>query len=284
MNEQTLLDQIYKTNVPSDDVLIGPGDDMAFVSFKSDGLLCGVDQLIVGRHVVEDTAPELIGRKAIARCFSDLAAMGGVPTASLMTAALPAGTNHDWAMSVFEGARVAAKEWGGPIVGGDIASTILGTPPIFSVTAFGYTPYTAIQRHAANVGDVVYVTGSIGNSLANHHLTFVPRIQEAQSLLQSIKINTMIDISDGLGIDGSRLTNDRTQIVIDTSSIPLREGASIPLALSDGEDYELLFTSSDKPPTELATPIGFVQSREEKQPKVITTQGDDISSCGWVHE
>ena len=284
MNESSLLQQIYRSSASSDEfVLIGPGDDMALLSFGWDNLLCGVDQLIIGRHVSKDTSPELIGRKAIARCFSDIAAMGGTPVGSLMTAALPPDTDDTWTMAVFESASMVAGQWGGPIIGGDIATSEKVAPPIFTVTAFGTMHTTAIKRHNAQVGDVIYVTGTIGNSIESHHLTFIPRITEAKTLIDTIEINTMIDISDGLGQDASHLATDRAQLVIDTSLIPLREGATLPNALSDGEDYELLFTSAMKPPKDLTTAIGFVQQREPNQPPVITTDGEDISHCGWTH-
>jgi len=283
MNETSLLQQIYKMSEPTTSILIGPGDDMALLSFEHDNLLCGVDQLIVGRHVTKETPPELIGRKAVARCFSDIAAMGGEPVGSLMTAALPPETDDEWAMAVFRGAKEAAMKWGGPIIGGDIASTNENSRPLFTVTAFGTVPTTAVERNNAQVGDVIYVTGTIGNSIESHHLTFIPRITEAKTLIDTIEINTMIDISDGLGQDASHLATDRAQLVIDTSLIPLREGAILPNALSDGEDYELLFTSAMKPPEDITTAIGFVQQREVNQPPVITTDGEDISHCGWTH-
>ena len=284
MNESLLLQQIYKMSEPTTSILIGPGDDMALLSYEHDNLLCGVDQLIVGRHVTKETPPELIGRKAVARCFSDIAAMGGEPVGSLMTAALPPETDDVWAIAVFHGAKEAAMKWGGPIIGGDIASTNENSQPLFTVTAFGTVPITAIERNTAQVGDVVYVTGQIGNSFEAHHLSFVPRIEEAKLLIDAIQINTMIDISDGLGQDASHLAMDKTQLVIDTTLIPLRSGATLPEAISDGEDYELLFTSSMKPPENLATAIGFVQQRDPNQPAVITTKGEDISMCGWVHK
>ncbi|HJN72172.1 MAG TPA: thiamine-phosphate kinase [Phycisphaerales bacterium] len=284
MNERALLEHIYQTSTESDSVLIGPGDDMALLQFDSDKLLCGVDQLIIGRHISKDTQPELIGRKAVARCFSDIAAMGGIPAGSLMTAALPSDTDNAWVIRVFQGARDAAEEWGGPIIGGDIASTQETSKPMFTVTTFGTVPSTAIQRNNAQIGDVVYVTGEIGNSLASHHLSFTPRIAEAQKLIESIEINTMIDISDGLGQDASHLASTNTQLVIDAAMIPLREGATIPKAFSDGEDYELLFTSTMKPPEDIATAIGFVQRRTNEEPKVVTTKGEDITMFGWMHE
>ena len=92
------------------------------------------------------------------------------------------------------------------------------------------------------------------------------------------------DASDGLGQDASHLASTNTQLVIDAAMIPLREGATIPKAFSDGEDYELLFTSTMKPPEDIATAIGFVQRRTNEEPKVVTTKGEDISMFGWMHE
>ena len=74
---------------------------------------------------------------------------------------------------------------------------------------------------------------------------------------------------------------DNVQIVIDPELLPLRDGATIHGAINDGEDYELLFTSAIEPPKHLATVIGRVQRGEKS---VVTTDGKDISSCGWVHE
>ncbi len=284
MKESSLLQQIYKKSTNDDLILIGPGDDMALLEFEPNTLLCGVDQLIVGKHVTIDTPPKLIGRKAVARCFSDVAAMGGIPVGSLMTAALPLSTDEAWAMAVFDGAREHAAKWGGPIVGGDIASSAENAQPMFSVTTFGTIPTTAIKRNNAQVDDVIYVTGKIGNSIENHHLHFTPRINEAQMLINSIKISSMIDISDGLGQDASHLATNKTQLVINPTMVPLRKGAILPSAFSDGEDYELLFTSAMKPSENLATPIGFVQHRNANEPKVITTSGEDISNLGWSHE
>ncbi len=140
----------------------------------------------------------------------------------------------------------------------------------------------AITRIGAQAGDYVCVTGELGNSIADHHITFTPRIAEAQELLQLLgkSLHSMIDISDGLGKDASHLASETLQLVINTELLPLRKGATIVNAISDGEDYELLFTSESKPPSRLATVIGKVQLGE---PKVITTTDEDISSFGWNH-
>ena len=211
----------------------------------------------------------------------NIAAMAARPVGSLMTACVPPETPNSWCESVFYGANKAADQWGGPIFGGDIASA--DGPPIFTVTALATPPISGgILRTGAQENDYVCVTGELGNSIAGHHLTFTPRIAEAQKLLQILgkSLHSMIDISDGLGIDASHLANETLQLVINTELLPLRKGATIVNAISDGEDYELLFTSESKPPSDLATVIGKVQIGE---PKVITTTDEDISSFGWNH-
>jgi thiamine-monophosphate kinase len=289
VKEFELLNEIYARSMElSDSITLGPGDDMGEIVVGEEQLLVAVDQLVIGRHVTPDTAPKLIGRKAIARCFSDIAAMAGSPIGSLMTACLPTDSsnyNTSWAMSVFEGAREVAKEWGGPIFGGDIAMCD-DAPPIFSVTAVASPPISgSIKRGGAREGDFVCVTGKLGNSQASHHLNFTPRINEAQALVHELQdhIHAMIDISDGLGRDASHLASDELQIVIDTVLIPCRDGATIEQAICDGEDYELLFTTSHVPSNDLVTVIGKVVKRSSYSPRVIDDRGVDISAMGWEH-
>ena len=280
MNERELLQSIYKNASQSSAVRLGPGDDMGELMIGNQRILCAVDQLIVGKHVTLETPPTQIGRKAIARCFSDIAAMGAIPVGSLMTACLPSEVTNSWCNEVFSGANDAAEKWGGPIFGGDIASTD-GTA-VFTVTAIATPGTQLVLRTGAQDGDYVCVTGELGNSIAGHHLSFTPRINEAQELIKTLgnDLHSMTDISDGLGQDASHLASESLQLVIDTDLLPLREGASIEGAICDGEDYELLFTCTVKPPSHLATVIGRVELGEGA---VLTTAGNDISKCGWVH-
>ena len=289
MKEFDLLKQIYASSKgQGNPITIGPGDDMGEIMVTAGKLLVAVDQLVLGRHVAFETAPELIGRKAIARCFSDIAAMAGTPRGSLITACLPSGIpeiDEDVAIRVFNGAREVAALWGGPIFGGDIA-TCDDAPPIFSVTAVASPPESgAIRRIGSQEGDYLCVTGELGNSQESHHLTFTPRIKEAQELNKDLgdHLHAMIDVSDGLGRDASHLASDDLQLVIDTASIPLRGGASIEQALSEGDDYELLFTTSKLPEHELVSVIGRVVSRTTGSQSVINEHGDDLSTMGWEH-
>ena len=290
MHELDLLQSIYHNASLTNSITIGPGDDMGEIIIGNERILSAVDHLIIGRHVTAETPPESIGRKAIARCFSDISAMGATPVGSLMTACLPNDISNTWCENVFRGANTIATEWGGPIFGGDIA--VSDGPAVFTVTALAIPPTQgAILRTGAKAGDHVCVTGELGNSISGHHLTFTPRIEEAKELISLLgtSLHSMIDISDGLGQDASHLASDKLQLIIDTATLPLRSGADIESAISDGEDYELLFTCSEIPPSHLATVIGTVSTYSKNKEtrgkeKVITTDGRDISNCGWVHE
>ncbi|MBC8309219.1 MAG: thiamine-monophosphate kinase [Phycisphaerales bacterium] len=281
MHELEILKSIYAAKSTHSQVTIAPGDDMGEVRVGNQRVLCSVDQLVIGRHVTPRTNPSLIGRKAIARCFSDIAAMCAVPVGSLFTACVPTTTDNAWCQAVFAGANEVAQKWGGPIFGGDIASS--EGPAIFTVTAIATPGSRTIKRTGAEDGDYICVTGELGNSIAGHHISFTPRIAEAQELLKVLgdNLHSMIDISDGLGQDASHLATQELQLVIDTTLLPLRKGATVDNAISDGEDYELLFTSSTKPPEELATVIGRVESGTNK---VITLDGSIIANCGWNHQ
>ena len=113
MHELELLKSIYESSRNLSGITIGPGDDMGELKLGDQRVLCAVDQLVVGKHVTPETSPNSIGRKAIARCFSDIAAMGAIPVGSLMTACVPPKMKNDWCKAVFAGAKEAAEQWGG---------------------------------------------------------------------------------------------------------------------------------------------------------------------------
>ena len=284
MGEFELLQRIYDASKDlGSRVTIGPGDDMGEFSVGDKQILLAVDQLIVGRHVELEAPPEVVGRKAIARCFSDIAAMCGTPACSLMTACLPTGCDDEWATKVFTSAKRHAEQWGGPIIGGDIATSDC-VHAMFTVTAMA-TPSEigVVKRTGAQIGDLVCVTGELGNSISGHHLEFVPRIELAQSIQNALgsELHSMIDISDGLAQDAGHLASDGCSIQLDTGTLPLRGGATIKGALGDGEDYELLFTCKEQPPIDDVTVIGKVIARGDSI--VIDEAGNPLTVRGWEH-
>lgn len=227
-------------------VLLGPGDDCAVVRTGQRTLLT-VDQVVEGRHFASGTPIDLIARKAVARSISDLAAMACRPVCALATGLLPSGYGH--ARELTERLHHWANHWSCPIVGGDISTSPTDTPLSLTVTALGELreDEPPVTRAGARAGDVVYVTGALGGSLASgRHLGFEPRVEDALWLRATLgsDLTSMIDLSDGLGRDGARVALASGVIVeIDGASIPLHAGtAGWQDAAGDGEDYELLFT------------------------------------------
>ncbi|MFH1024880.1 MAG: thiamine-phosphate kinase [Planctomycetota bacterium] len=237
--------------VPRGDVLVGVGDDAACLRFSGENLLMTTDQVMDGVHFdATRDSPILIGRKAMARSLSDIAAMGGTPTHAVVTMALPRGTKRWFLEQLYYGMDRIARRFQTAIVGGDTGSwrgRLLLTTTVIG-THEGRTP---VLRSGAAPGDVLLVTGPLGGSRLGHHLTFMPRVREARTLLRSYTIHAMMDISDGLLLDLARmLAPARLGAVLREADIPVsadaaraarRSGRSaLTHALTDGEDYEIL--------------------------------------------
>lgn len=233
-------------------VLLGPGDDCAAVRPPGGAMLLTVDQVIERRHFVPGTPLDLVARKAVARSISDLAAMGATPWCALATGALPAGFPQADADALCVSIKKWAENWNCPLVGGDLASLPEPTSPLMlTVTAIGVAHASGhvATRGGAKPGDHVYVTGALGGSLdratgMGRHLTFEPRVREAAWLLDTFgtRVHAMIDLSDGLGRDASRIAEaSRVRLELDAEAIPRHGGVDDwRAAAGDGEDYELL--------------------------------------------
>ncbi len=301
MRERDLLRQVYAANplLPSD-VLVPPGDDMAAIRLDDPQLLVAVDQVIEGRHVVVDAPPALVGRKAVTRNVSDVAAMAARPVATLASVVLPKHYGEARAAELFEAVRATADVYRCPLIGGDTAiHGNAAAPLVLSVTILARPAWTGarvITRRGGRPGDGVYVTGRLGGSLepggGGRHLHFDPRVDAAIALLELLgdRLHSMLDLSDGLGRDAVHLTDEMTQIDLEAAAIPTNDGLSWQRALGDGEDYELLFTASGAVPTKLAglaiTRIGSVVRRVGDVAVRIRTNNDtwlDASGFGWEH-
>lgn len=235
-------------------VRTGPGDDLAVLDFHGHGLLAGVDQVIEGVHFTPGTSPESIARKAVMRNISDVAAMAARPVACLASCVLPAGVSPDFARRLVEAVRRFGMQFNAPLVGGDTALHRGPGPLTLSVTVLAEPISPArppVLRSGGKAGDRLFVTGSLGGSLradgSGHHIDFQPRVDEAESLAASLggHLHAMMDLSDGLAQDAWRLAEaSAVQAVIDASALPCNAGCGWKEALSDGEDYELLFAVS----------------------------------------
>jgi thiamine-monophosphate kinase len=127
------------------------------------------------------------------------------------------------------------------IVGGETSRT--DGPLSISVSITGAVEKDRwVSREGGRVGDELFVTGALGGSIRGKHLRFIPRVHEARWLTQQYRIRAMMDLSDGLGADLPRLARaSGVDFEIDEAAIPRSRGCSIEQAISDGEDYELLF-------------------------------------------
>jgi thiamine-monophosphate kinase len=250
MNEFELIG-LLTTGLPSNDsTILGAGDDCAVIELglADRWLLFKTDAVVEGIHYTATTEPEKVGRKALARCLSDVAAMAGKPVAALVTLGLPREHDPKWAQAVYAGMSDLARHYGVAIVGGE--TTTVPERTLLSVALLGTVDKTTcIKRSGAVAGDAIFVTGELGGSIRGKHLDFEPRIEQAQWLATHFSIHAMIDISDGLAGDLRHITNSSgvgAELLADAIPISAaaRKGSKPPMqaALEDGEDFELLFT------------------------------------------
>lgn len=235
-------------------VLIGPGDDCAAVSWPAgQPLLLTTDMLLEGSCFrLAEAGPYRVGRKALAVNLSDIAAMAGRPVAAVVSVGLPRGLSAEQSRELFRGLADLAAAFDVALVGGDTNSWDGGL--VISIAVVGEpTGSGPVTRRGAEPGDWLFVTGPLGGSLKGHHLDFKPRVLEAQRLHQVVRLKAMIDLSDGLAKDLHQLCQESGcgarlfagQIPVAAAAQAVADGRT-PLhhALSDGEDFELLFAVS----------------------------------------
>jgi thiamine-monophosphate kinase len=252
-------------------VVVGPGDDTAALRPDLQRLLLfTVDAMIEDIHFRRRWMPARdLGFKAMVQNVSDIAAMGGQPTYALVCLSLPGDLDSGFVDDLYDGLDTGAGEHGAAIVGGDIVSS---TGPIaVSVSLLGEVEEAIVMRRSgARPGDVLMVTGSLGDSAAGlhllekgetpspaeepavaRHLRPTPRVDEARILARSGHVTAAIDISDGLAGDathiaeesgaGVRLYADGVPVGLACAAVAERLGLdALDLSLRGGEDYELL--------------------------------------------
>ena len=260
MNEFELIARLTKALPANENVVVGAGDDCAVLDLgvPEKLILFKTDAVVEGIHFTQETPPEKIGRKALARCLSDIAAMAGTPTAALVTIALPKNFDAEFVAKIYDGLNSLAEKFGVAIVGGE--TTTNPERILISIALLGTVPRgKQILRDGAKIGDAIFVTGELGGSLVEKHLEFEPRIAEARWLAEHFHIHAMLDLSDGLGGDVRQILNaSKVGAEILKSAVPVSRAAKLAArenssakpafasALTDGEDFELLFTIASK--------------------------------------
>lgn len=300
--EFALIDWIRSRVVDRDPVVVGIGDDAAVLrSHASRDWLVATDMIMEGVDFrLPDASPELVGRKALAVNLSDIAAMGGRPTAAFVSVALPIDRGVEFAKALHAGVLDLADQFDVVIAGGDTNSW--RGPLVINITAVGEPLGSrSITRQGALPEDWIFVTGSLGGSLAGRHLTFEPRVREAKSLVELVDLHAMIDISDGLAADLHHILDGSGRgAIIEASAIPISEAArtapgpltALQHALADGEDFELIFTVSAEEGRQLlmrwndATPITCI-GRITAEPgcwiRYDAETREPLPPLGWTH-
>ena len=234
----------------------GIGDDCAVLEYSKDKyMLFASDMLIEGRHFIikpKKNSKRLpatsyqIGHKALAVNISDVAAMGGEPKYAVVSLGLPARLTADFLTGLARGMSDISKRFRVSVVGGD---TNRSDKLVIDVAIIGFVEKEKlVKRDGAKEGDAILVSGRLGGSQRSRHLTFIPCVKESRYLVGDFKVNSMIDISDGLAIDLHRLLDESGKGAdICGESIPMSRGAAgIDSALNEGEDFQLLFTMTQK--------------------------------------
>jgi thiamine-monophosphate kinase len=272
-------------------VLIGIGDDAAILRPPSGDLfLLTTDLLAEGVHFDLTTATfEAIGYKAAVANLSDIAAMGGIPRYLLVSLAIPSGHTQAEIRRLYRGMISAGRPHRVELIGGDTSSSRQGL--FINLTLAGTAkPDHILTRGGARVGDLLYVTGTLGDSLAGlqlltgaqgrpvragtslskearrylveRHLQPTPRLAVGQLLAKHRLATSAIDLSDGLSGDLTHICKQsRVGAEVDMLTLPLSPACldyaeayrknPFELALAGGEDYELLITVSPKNKTKV---------------------------------
>jgi thiamine-monophosphate kinase len=256
MNEFELISRLVPSLPGNDTVVTGAGDDCAVLDLGVPGhlILFKTDAVVEGIHFTRETPPEKIGRKALARCLSDIAAMAGTPTAALVTLALPADFDPDYVARIYDGLNAIAQKANVAVVGGE--TTTNPERLLISIALLGTVPRgRLILRSGARAGDAIFVTGELGGSIAGKHLDFEPRLAEARWLAEHFPLHALMDLSDGLAGDLRHILRaSGVGAELLKSAVPVSRAArqrakadssapaAFAAALGDGEDFELLFT------------------------------------------
>lgn len=296
-------------------IVQGIGDDCAVLKASAAlDLLVTTDFSLEGIHFRRDWhSAESVGRRCLTRGLSDIASMGGTPTAAFLSLAVPRNLSQRWVTGFLRGLLKLANRYHVTLAGGDTAESPKRI--LADIMVLGNVPKgRAILRSGARPGDRVFVSGELGGAAAviarlrsgigravsarryALHFDPQPRIELGKALLRDRIATSMIDISDGLSTDLAHICEEsRVGAEIIAASIPrARVGrpqreVGLEFALHGGEDYELLFTvrGAKRVPRKLAgvvlTEIGRVTSGRGILLRDVNGKPRKLAPRGWEH-
>ena len=257
--------------------------------------------------------PESVGHRCLARGLSDIAAMGGLPTAVFLSLALPAELPQRWVERFAGGLLTLAQRYGAALAGGDTAKSAHGI--LADIVVIGTVPRgEAVRRTGARPGDRIYVSGELGGSAAAlarmtekpkgklkprdypGHFLPQPRIELGRALREKGLVSAMIDISDGLSTDLAHICQESgVGAEVEAEAVPRASvgkpahQVDLPVALHGGEDYELLFTapSGKRIPLRIAgVPITRIGNIVRRRTILLMRRGGigcELRPEGWEH-
>lgn len=297
MDEFSLINKIKQNQYKQSSLLMGIGDDAAVFREQSNDLVAAVDTFVESVHFTKDTmSPFQVGYRGLAANLSDVAAMGATPMYYLVSITVPKTWNEHELTEIFSGMRAHADEFGIDLLGGD---TVSGEQLVLSITIIGKVEANkARYRRDAKEGDIVFVTGTLGDARAglhllqheeeNHYRDYflkrhqmpTPRINFSREIQQLDRV-ALNDVSDGIASEAHEIAEaSDVSIVLNDKVIPIHEGLKefpadkqFEWKYFGGEDFELLGTTSSKNWVILksiaekvnvqVTEIGYVKTKEE---------------------
>jgi thiamine-monophosphate kinase len=287
IGEFELIRRISKKTSSGPSVFKGIGDDCAVLKYTKDSyLLFTTDMIVEDVHFRRrDASPEAIGHKALAVNISDIAACGGIPKWAVVSAGIPTEISYRYLSRLYQGIKRLAARFNIDIVGGD---TNLSRKLVISIALIGQVKKKDLTlRSGAKDKDVIFLSGLLRQRPDD--LSFLPRLKKARQLIRNVKVNSMIDISDGFFQDlGHILEEGKKGAIVYESLMPStqKKGSYIKL-LNTGEQFELIFTvsrSQIKRVPEGMYPVGEIR-KESPGIIYITRDGKSqkISPRGFSH-
>jgi thiamine-monophosphate kinase len=272
LNEKQLIRAIREEfQGPHPGLVLGIGDDAAVIKTRGTNFVITKDLLIEDVHFISrHHPPRLLGRKSLNVNLSDLAAMGVFPKYTLLGLGLPKRSEIKWVREFFAGFKSAAKEFGVSLIGGDVTRAQKVT---ISVTLLG-EGQNIVRRDGAKPEDQLFVSGPLGearegllllkkgirpgknkpqNRMLKAFLDPKARVKLGGELARLNLASAMIDISDGLSVDLSRICEESdcgAELFLDklpvSTELKVLQRKACDFALNGGEDYQLLFSVPQK--------------------------------------